>query len=282
MIKNLASAFVMVILVFCFAQLGAAQKSQVLGVDNKENGVDNGHTYTINRPGSYTLPRDLKVINGDGIVITASNVTLDLDGHTVAPKTTGTGMGIVIQNVKNVSVVNGKINRFKVNVAVINSENVSVSGLQITGAGLAPNNGPSEIGMMFVNSRASAVYDNRISSVNLGIFVRGGASTGNRIFKNLVVGGADPGNNLLGICYNPAPTGGDAGPRGDNVYNNHIARFNFAISISEQSLYNIFNDNTLASFTGDFRDTSVLTTNGGTNVSDGNIGVIIPMETLPN
>jgi hypothetical protein len=163
---------------------------------------------------------------------------------------------------------------------VTNSENVAVESLQIIGAGLPPANGPAEIGVQIVNSRSVSISRNTISSVNLGIFVRGGASSANRIFENMVAGGANPANNLLGICYNPAP-GAPGGPRGDNIYNNHIVRFGYAIAISADSRHNVFNENVLSSFIGGFREPEALTQNGGTNVSDGNLETTLPAEVMP-
>lgn len=152
---------------------------------------------------------------------------------------------------------------------------------KITGLGLAPNNGPSEIGVLIVNGRAVSFNDKVISSVNLGIFVRGGASTGNRIFENIVVGGANPAHNLLGICYNPTAGASTEGPRGDNIYNNVITRFGYAIAVSSGSVSNIFNENNLASFIGNFREPQFFVNGGGTNVDEGNIGVLIPSTVLP-
>ena len=86
---------------------------------------------------------------------------------------------------------------------------------------------------------------------------------------------------MLGICYNPAPTGGTAGPRGDLIYNNHIARFGYAFALSEFSIYNVIRDNTFASYVGGIRETNLLRGNGGTNVAEDNIDVVIPMTTLP-
>jgi nitrous oxidase accessory protein NosD len=134
---------------------------------------------------------------------------------------------------------------------------------------------------LLIQTRGAYIENNTITSTNLGVFVRGGNSTGNRIFENVIVGGANPANNLLGICYNPAAGAGTEGPRGDNIYNNHITRFNFGIAISAGSISNIFNENVLASFTGGFRGTGVLTADGGTNISEGNISVIIPSTVLP-
>lgn len=238
-------------------------------------------TVNITRSGVYRLSDDVNVSNGDGIVITASNVTLNLNGNRVSTNSGGTGRGIVVSGASGVSIKNGKVGGFNSNVMIVNSTNVVAESLQIVGRGLAPNNGPSEIGVQIVNGRAVAVNKNVISSVNLGIFVRGGGSTGNRIFENVIVGGAIPANNLLGICYNPAPNAGTDGPRGDNIYNNVITRFGFAIAISPGSISSIFNENNLASFNGGFREPGALTTNGGTNVSEGNIEVTIPATILP-
>jgi Right handed beta helix region len=236
---------------------------------------------TINRPGNYVLARDINVQSGDAITITASGVTLDLNGRQLTTAAPGTGRGIFINGATGVVVKNGRAGSFNSNVMVMNSVNVSIADLQVTGVGLAPAGGPSEIGVQLVNSRGVVVKRNTITSVNLGIFVRGGGSTGNRIFENTLVGGPTPASNLLGICYNPAPVGSDEGPRGDLIYNNHIARFGFAIAISAGSVGNIFRENTLSSFAGGFREPERLVQNGGTNVAEGNLETLIPATALP-
>lgn len=272
--------FVAVLLfVIAFGQTGFAQKDKEIEIESSNNGRN--RTIEINRSGSYRLSDDVAVRNGDAIVITASDVTLNLDGRVITTSAPGTGRGIFINGASGVSIRNGKIRGFNSNVMIANSVNVNVEALQIVGGNLAPNNGPTEIGVQIVNSRSVFVSRNNISSVNLGIFVRGGNSAGNRIFENTLVGGGNPANNLLGICYNPAATGGTNGPRGDNIYNNYIARFGYAIAISAGSLHNIFNENTTASFLGGFREPEALVENGGTNVSDGNIVVTIPADVLP-
>ncbi|MGI9244844.1 MAG: NosD domain-containing protein, partial [Verrucomicrobiales bacterium] len=230
-----------------------------------------GNTWNITRPGNYKLYRNITVREGDAIVISASNVTLDLNGRTVSTNDRGTGRGVVIESGKDVTVRNGRISGFNTNVAISGAENAQVSNLQITGDGLAPDGGPSEIGVLVLNSRACTLRSNTISSVNLGIFVRGGGSTGNRIEGNVLVGGRTDASNIFGICYNPAPDEGSAGPSGDSIYNNHIARFNYAISVSAGSNANSFVDNTLSSFTGPFRDPDSF----GTNAEFDNTSTII-------
>ena len=276
--KNIYGIFAVVIMALAFSQPLFAQDEKGSEVETDQNG---NRSITISRSGNYRLPHGVNVTGGDAITITASNVTLDLGGNTVSTNAPGTGNGIFVTGASGVEIRNGKVSGFNVNVNVTNGINVRVRNLQIVGRGLAPNNGPSEIGVLLLQTRGAYVENNAISSVNLGIFVRGANSTGNRIFENVITGGATPGNNLLGICYNPAPNAGTGGPRGDNIYNNHITRFNFGIAISTGSISNVFNDNVLASFTGGFREPGALTTGGGTNVSDGNIMVTIPATVLP-
>ena len=155
----------------------------------------------ITEPGSYTLLRD--ITSSEPIRILASGVTLDLNGHQLNASTRGTGVGIGVEGATGVTIKNGRVGGFMMNVRLMNSTNVTVSGLSIVGTDLAPSGGPSEMGIVLLNARASFIKGNTISNVNLGIFVRGGGSTGNRIFENLVVGGPTAANSLLGICYNP-------------------------------------------------------------------------------
>lgn len=242
--------------------------------------------WTINRPGSYKLFSNYRVAAGHAIIITASNVTLDLNGFSAtttanatttapAPGPNGT-RGISVQGARNVEIKNGHIAGFNNGVTIVDSQNVRVDGLQIAGGNLAPAGGPTEVGITLINSSACDIKNNQISAVNLGLFIRGGGSSGNRLMKNIVTGGTIAGNNLLGICYNPDGLGTPAGPSGDSIYNNHIARYGFAIAISSASVSNMFNDNTLASFTGAFREPATLAVNGGTNVEFDNTAVLLP------
>lgn len=278
--NKLFQVFVLAIIVMSFSVAVFSQVEKVEPV-SAIGGHSSNMTVNITRSGVYRLDDDIRVQNGDGIVITASNVTLNLNGYAVTTRAEGTGRGVVVSGASGVSVRNGKIGSFNANVMVSSSINVVVENLQITGEGLAPVSGPTEIGILIVNGRAVTANKNVISSVNLGIFVRGEGSTGNRIFENVIVGGLTPGNNLLGICYNPAAGAGPDGPRGDNIYNNVITRFGYAIAISSGSVHNIFNENNLASFIGGFREPGALTTGGGTNISDGNLMVTIPSTVLP-
>ncbi len=278
MYKKLVRYLMALAAVTTFASLANAQEAAANGISAS---LHQNRQIVISRPGMYRLTDDLRVRSGNAIVINASNVTLDLGGNSVTTEAPGTGSGILIDGESGVEVRNGKVGGFNVNLNAMNSENVRFRNLQVVGRGLAPNNGPTEIGVNLVQTRGAYVENNVITSVNLGIFVRGAFSTGNRIFENVITGGATPSSNLLGICYNPASGAGPDGPRGDNIYNNHITRYGYAIAISAGSIHNVFNENVLASFIGGFREPGVLTTGGGTNVAEDNIMVTIPATVLP-
>ena len=232
-------------------------------------------SWIISRPGNYSLSHDITANSGDAIIITAAGVTLDLNGRNVTTRSAGTGNGIVIRDADRVTIKNGSVSGFNTNISIQSSEGSCVEDVRIIGKGLAPNNGPSEIGILVLNSRSSVIRKNTVSSVNLGVFVRGAESTGNRIEQNVIVGGTTNANNLLGICYNPAPEAGVAGPSGDSIYNNHIARFGYAVAVSSGSVSNLFIDNTLSSFVGPFREPQAFTAQGGTNAEFDNSSTLI-------
>jgi hypothetical protein len=76
----------------------------------------------------------------------------------------------------------------------------------------------------------------------LGVFVRGGSSSGNRVSDNTITVNT---NGALGICYNPAD-GDPQGPRGDLIEGNLITGYPTGISISATSMSNVFRGNTIA------------------------------------
>ena len=228
-----------------------------------------GHAQvTLSKPGVYVLTKDIKVESGDAITIAVSGVTLDLNGHTVSTEKPATGRGIFVNGVKGTSIKNGKVGPFNMNVVAIDAENLTIEDLQIAGNNLAPNGGPVEIGIMLINTRGAKIKENTLTSVNLGIFIRGGGSGGNRISNNIITGGKTGANNLLGLCYNPGP-GDDPNdpamrPTGDLITGNHIARYATAVAMGI-SVGNILKENTLAFFTAAYGANTLV---GNTIVDD--------------
>jgi hypothetical protein len=102
--------------------------------------------FTISQSGSYYLTTNISVTSGTAITITASNVTLDLNGFKISSTAFGggTGSGILIQSAKNVAISNGQIEGREVfdNAFLhgINSSssliNVRVTDVSVFGCGL--------------------------------------------------------------------------------------------------------------------------------------------------
>jgi hypothetical protein len=216
----------------------------------------------IDKPGTYALDHDVTATAGDAIMITASGVTLDLGGHNVGITTPGQGRGIVVMGAKGVRVSNGKVGGFAVDVLLDGSENVTVEGLQIVGANLpllaagaqnpgdprATGGGPfAEVAILLTNARGSVVRDNLITSVNAGIFNRGGGSTGCLFQGNTIAGGPIGANDLLAICFNGLPEETDPGPTACVSRSNHVGHYQYGfLWQGKGTAGNISRDNTLA------------------------------------
>ena len=195
----------------------------------------------IDSPGTYVLESDLRSFTNDraAITITASDVTVDLNGLALTGGGGKRGVGIRISGARGVRVTNGLISNTAFGVIVMNSANVVLTNLQIRGEGLPVTAPPPETGVMIVQSKNVVVEHNSIYNTGLGIFVRGGMSSGNRIANNTLSAGT---NGILGICYNPAD-GDPNGPTGDLVYGNTISGFGVGIQASATSRYNVFKGN---------------------------------------
>ncbi len=218
----------------------------------------------ITQPGDYRLTEDIKVAEGDAIVIKASHVRLWLGEHRVYGPGNKAGRALVIEGAEDVVVHGGRIEHFGFGAVLLNASRCRIKDLTIRGGDETadPANGnPPQIGIMLVNSAMNRISGNNMRDVNLGIFVRGGNSYENYIQRNAVVGGD---HGLLAICYNPAPGGDPAGPSRDRVKNNYLARFGTGIVASTGSANNLFARNTIRYFVSAYEDMN------GTNVFEGN------------
>jgi hypothetical protein len=205
----------------------------------------------IDRPGSYVLLRSFSLNHpGTAIAIVVSNVTLDLNGHTITGPGNKQGTGIRIAQAGGVHVHGGILSRFGTGVEVTDSHNVRLEGLQVNGQDLG-GPPPGEVGILVVNSGAVVAERNVVSRTFLGFFIRGGRSGANRVAENTVAGGQ---NGQLGICYNPDASGDPDGPTGDFVYNNLVSRFQIGIQTSAGSSGNIFTENAIAFVQQDFQE----------------------------
>src|SRR5262245_30344732 len=121
-------------LLFCLILLAATQIAGAQSpfrippiFEDNPNPAPVTSTLTITNPGTYILARDVRVQSGDAIVIRASGVTLDLNGHQLATSTPGTGRGVFVDGATGVAVKNGRIGPFNSNVMVMNAVNVTIA-----------------------------------------------------------------------------------------------------------------------------------------------------------
>jgi hypothetical protein len=201
-----------------------------------------------------------------GVLITANDVFLDLNGMRVGGPGGKAGTGIEIRGASGVRVSNGIIADTAFGVIVSNCRNVVLTGLQIRGQGLAVVAPPPETAIMIVQSKNVVVDGNAIYNVGLGIFVRGGDSGGNRIVNNTITAGT---NGVLAICYNPTPADSRA-PRGDLVYNNLVHGFSTGIQLSSTAMANVLKGNTI------FYRTAAVDNQNDTNFDVENMKVRLP------
>jgi len=143
---------------------------------------------TISEPGSYQLSRNLQT-TGDCLVITADNVTIDLDGYTIEGDGTGQGIGDGDVARENITIRNGTVRNFRIGVGLakpggqhsVRSVIERVRAVQNTFFGIRS-------GMHSV-VRDCIASDNGTS----GIFVSGGLIVGNIANNN-------PSAGILALC----------------------------------------------------------------------------------
>ncbi len=193
----------------------------------------------LTEPGTYVLTMGQSVASstGAGIIITGNNITLDLDGFAITGAGNATGAGVRIVGARNVVVKNGSIESALMGIVAMNSINVRIENLRIRGLSGAP----PEAGIMFVGTSNSMIVNNQFLNTALGIFIRGGATFGNRIEGNTLTASAT--TSPLGICYNPSDTDSN-GPKGDLITRNLIRGYRQALAFSDTSEFNVAEGNT--------------------------------------
>jgi parallel beta helix pectate lyase-like protein len=182
---------------------------------------------TIAAPGSYYLTSNISVTGATGVVITASNVTLDLNGFTVSGSQDNFGV-VMGGNTLNVVVRNGTIRSFAQGLLNTGVTSVTLSNLTITenlrnGVGF-------DVGGIGVFIDGCTIVRNQLDGIlalggamvitNSTIAGNGGDGIGVSGTANVVIrGNRVEGNGGTGI-HAAIPFVGDAAPEGaivDNV-----------------------------------------------------------------
>jgi hypothetical protein len=123
------------------------------------------------------LDGDVADCPGDGIVIGAPNITLDLNGHVVDRRgPTDFGAGIRNPGYDGVTIKNGHVQQFSVGLRVEGASGITVSGLDVHAGDTA---------VFLVGVENSRVENSGLTAAILGVYL-GAGSRGNRIVRNSI------------------------------------------------------------------------------------------------
>jgi parallel beta-helix repeat protein len=185
-----------------------------------------------------TLDGDLLSCPGNGIVIGADNVTLDLNGHTIEGGTSFFGVGAFSNGHSGVTIENGVIRKFGVGVQVARATNNRVRRLSVADSG--------SWGILQLESSGNLISQNSLidNGHNSFSLVTGGIGLGvgshneireNRLSDNVQYGISLSGddnavghNAVSGSAYGIS-LGGD----GNRAYRNSVSSSGFPISLRD-------------------------------------------------
>jgi parallel beta-helix repeat protein len=195
------------------------------------------------------LDHDL-VCTGDGLIIGADGISVDLNGHTVTGP--GSGAGILVGGRADITIAGGVIRNFAVAIRLNAATGVVIRNTEFAGNGEALDLQAGSIGntvkenvfrdstiraiMLRSNSRDNDIKSNILTGNRIGILVFGGID--NQIKDNVVSG-----SGLAGIRLNVIATGNvikhntvDASPVG----------IDFIVTPTGSATGNELKDNTLS------------------------------------
>lgn len=151
-----------------------------------------------------TLTQDLTCTSGDGLVIAASGITIDLKGHTLTGGPgTAAGIRIAYGGFTGVTVQNGSIVGFNQGVVADTADQVHITKLRVqaidqgillanTAHSLVDKNVVTVLGRdgIKVDGGGNTITQNTVSSSPFGVSVSN-YSTGNVVSKNVLIGNRD-------------------------------------------------------------------------------------------
>jgi len=200
--------------------------------------------WTISAPGIYCLDSDFNVsmASGVGITINASNVTLDMNRHTLTNLTTNnSSYGIDLVEQKNVVIKNGAVQGFYIGVALFDASPYNnTQGNVIQDIAVIK----SEVIGIYVQGQSNLVYDNRVSETGgpygaMGIIVFG---LNDVVRDNDVTGTGSLVQNGIGIyCYQC--TGAVVENNRVSGIMSQVATFSAGIFFNASSAHSVVRDN---------------------------------------
>ncbi|MFA7707701.1 MAG: hypothetical protein WCX73_02020, partial [Candidatus Pacearchaeota archaeon] len=168
----------------------------------------------------YTLMNNITT-DTDCFIITANNITIDLNGHTIESCGEECGIGIYTKGYNSITIKNGSINSFHTGVYINDSLNNTLIDLSL--AGSYDNNLYFRYGLNYnlTDVMTTSSYGNNIQIFNIN----------NSFFNNLV---ADSSSDYSGISI---------GSSFNNTFTDIVANSNYDSNIHlSSSINNIFNN----------------------------------------
>ena len=196
-----------------------------------------------------TLSQDL-VCSGDGLIVGASGIRIDLNGFSI--QGSGTGAGVAVSGYDDVTIAGGAIRQFSVGIRVATSTELVIRQIEFIAnaegidfqAGSIHNTvkdsafrlSSTRAIMLRSNSQENDIKANTFADNRIGILLFGGVD--NSIKNNLIAG-----SSLAGIRVNVIATGNVIK---DNIITSNAAGVEFLVTPTGSAAGNELKGNTIA------------------------------------
>jgi len=174
---------------------------------------------------NVVLTSNLNCADSDGLIVGASDIVIDLNGHTVSgpdvdsQEKTSSKVGVMIPNMNNVVVQDGTIQGFQAGILMTGSQNVEIKGI------VSKDNqiGAFSTGASIVNAHLSILMNNQIGFA--GHSTQQATIENNILYQNTLAG-ITLVNSDNGVLTLNSITESGNGLYVDNQSNNNNVNFN--------------------------------------------------------
>ena len=174
---------------------------------------------------NVVLTSNLNCADSDGLIVGASDIVIDLNGHTISgpdvdsQEKTSSKVGVMIPNMNNVVVQDGTIHGFQAGILMTGSQNVEIKGI------VSKDNqiGAFSTGASIVNAHLSILMNNQIGFA--GHSTQQATIENNILYQNTLAG-ITLVNSDNGVLTLNSITESGNGLYVDNQSNNNNVNFN--------------------------------------------------------
>jgi parallel beta-helix repeat protein len=174
---------------------------------------------------NVVLTSNLNCADSDGLIVGASDIVIDLNGHTISgpdvdsQEKTSSKVGVMVPNMNNVVVQDGTINGFQAGILMTGSQNVEIKGI------VSKDNqiGAFSTGASIVNAHLSILMNNQIGFA--GHSTQQATIENNILYQNALAGITLVNSDNGVLALNSITESGN-GLYVDNQSNNNNVNFN--------------------------------------------------------